>query len=157
MKLQQPPKLNPQKSTAQQRPETVWKPSSNLTRKQNAFVRHLVQHPKASGTEAAAAAYNTTSRHTAEQIAHENMRKPEIMLELSKHSGTAELTMLEVMEYSKDYGRQGDKAGAAYAGVAISAARDILDRIHGKATQRIEASSKVVTISVDLTGVAENK
>lgn len=134
--------------------EKHWVPNPKLTRKQNAFVQHLVTNPKASGTAAASAAYGKPhkpiSYDTARSMAAENLAKPSIMLELSKYSGTAEITMLDVMEYSKEYGREGDKAGAAYAAVAISAAKDVLDRIHGKAVQRVQATSTAVNLNINL-------
>lgn len=149
--------------------ETAWKPPKTtpettpplqvvkpLTRKQQAFTDYIVDNPKASATAAAEHAYNVTTRHAAEQIAHENMRKPEILLELSKHSQTAEYTLLEVMNTSKGYSKLGNTAGASYATTAIQAANSILDRLHGKATSKVEATSTSVVLNIDLTGVAQN-
>lgn len=139
------------------------KPLRPLTRKQAAFVRHLIEHPKASATAAAKAAYGQhkpITDGTARMMGSENLAKPSIQMELAKYSGTAESTVLEVMEYSKEYGRKRSGAkgqGAAYANVALHAAKDILDRVHGKATQRTETTSTSVTLNIDLTGVAENK
>jgi hypothetical protein len=128
-----------------------------LTRKQAAFVKHLIDNPKASASEAARQTYGKPGKPVTElaarAIASENLTKPNIKLELAKHSGSAESTLLEVMEYSKTLGKTGTGAGAAYAGTAIAAAKDILDRVHGKATQRTETVNTTVTLSLSLTEV----
>lgn len=141
----------PTSQTLNDQPTPV-KPLRPLTKKQQIFVKYLIDNPKASATAAAREAYNVTTSHSAEVVAHENMRKPEIKLELAKYSGSAESTVVEVMDYSKELGKSGRGAGAQYAGVALQAARDILDRVHGKATQRTEVSTQAVTLNIDLTG-----
>lgn len=131
------------------------KPVKPLTRKQQAFVQYLIDNPTSSAAEAVRHAYNlkdtSKANSTARTIAAENMAKPSVALELAKHSRTAELALLEVLQTSKDFSHQGNTAGASYAATAVSAANSILDRVHGKATQRIEQSSQAVTINIDLT------
>lgn len=144
---------NPQITEVQPKEPTTqhYKP---LTRKRQAFVQYLVNNPKASATEAVKATYNITNPHTntANDMAHELMQKPEIKLELAKYSGEAENTLVDVMQYARERGRSGTTAGASYASVASANARDILDRIHGKATQKIEQHTSIVQINVDLAG-----
>lgn len=130
------------------------KPLRPLTRKQQAFVQHLIDNPKASAAEAARHAYNGTTARSARQQATENMAKPGIQLELAKHSRTAESTLVKVMDYSRKYGETGTREGASYAQVAVGAAKDILDRVHGKATQRTETANVSVVLSIDLTDTA---
>lgn len=149
------------KTTTKPQPSGVtdWKtPIRPLTRKQAAFVKHLIENPKASATAAVRATYGKPDKPVTElsarNIASDNLTKPNILLELSKHSQTAELTLVEVMAYSKDYGKQGDKAGSQYASVAVQTANSILDRIHGKATQKTEVEQRSVNINIDLSGVA---
>lgn len=125
-----------------------------LTRKQKAFADELLQNPKRSATQAVMNTYDVQKRRTAEVIASENLRKPEIMKYLHDNAGEAESTVITVMNYSKELGRTGDKSGAAYASVALASAKEILDRVHGKATQRTEVTSKKVSVHIDLTGVA---
>lgn len=125
-------------------------PVRPLTRKQRAFVRHIITHPKDSATEAVRQTYKATG-NTASQIATENLRKPNIKLELEKYLGTAEMTMLEVMEISKEYARTGTREGASYATVAVQASKDIQDRVKGKPLQRSENINRTVTLNVDLT------
>lgn len=139
------------------------KPLRPLTRKQAAFVKHLIDNPKHSATEAAAQAYSIRSaRHTAEVIAQENLRKPAIMLELAKHSGNAELVLIRAMEAEKKiYKFNPETKSNEYMGsdpdhaIRIKAADSVLDRVHGKATQRTESVSTGVTINIDLTGAQE--
>lgn len=133
------------------------KPSSNfhgkvrpLTRKQRAFVQHLITRPKDSATKAIKATYNVTTDLSARQQAHDNLTNPNILLELSKHDRTAQMTVVEVMNTSKEFSKTGTVAGASYAGHAIQAANSLLDRLHGKATQRVESTSTVVTLSLDV-------
>ena len=49
-----------------------------LTNKQLTFVDYLVTHPKASGTQAVLATYDTDDPVVAASIAYENLRKPQI-------------------------------------------------------------------------------
>lgn len=136
------------------RTEARWKPSPKLTRKENAVVHHIVTNPKSSATEAVMQAYNVKRRETARVMAHELTHKPTIMAELAKYSTQAELTVLEVMEYSKEKGRYDERQGAAYANVALSAANSVLDRLHGKATQKTENATIAVTLNVDLSSAS---
>lgn len=110
-----------------------------LTRKQANFVKGILENPKLSGTEIASQVYNVRNRNVAESIASENLRKPAIMLHLQNHSAEAELRVLEMMKQDED------------KRLAFDASRDILDRVHGKATQRVEQQSTSVNISIDLT------
>lgn len=129
------------------------KAPKHLTRKQQAFVQFLIDNPKASATKAAIAAYNTSTNHSAEVIANENLRKPEIMAELAKYDSTAQNTVIEIMQYSKEKGKiLENQAGATYSSVGLQAANSLLDRLHGRAKQTVETSSTVVTLAIDLTG-----
>lgn len=110
----------------------------SLTRKQKAFADYLKDNPKASATEAAEHTYNVTTKHSAEVVASELLRNPEIQQYLSKADDTSQLTILKSM-FSKD------------ERLAFDAARDVQDRLHGKAKQRIEQHTTGVQIVVDLT------
>lgn len=130
--------------------EMAKKPLRPLTRKQQAFVQHIIDNPKSSAKAAAKAAYNVTSDRSAETVASENLRKPEIMAYLENHAQDAKSTLLEVMKYSKEHGMSGTKEGAAYAAVALNASKDVLDRVYGKAAQRIEMQSTSVSVTINL-------
>lgn len=118
-----------------------------LTRKQAAFVGELVANPKMSATQAALKTYNVTSSRSAEVVASENMRKPEIMKVLRDAAVDAENAVKTVMDSSL-----GLRSNPAHAGIALSAANSLLDRVHGKATQRTETVSTTLSISIDLSG-----
>jgi hypothetical protein len=85
-------------------------------------------------------------------MASENLSNPEIMAYLRKHSDYAENKLVEILDYSSDMGKTFSKEGASYAAVAVSAAKDILDRVHGKATQRTENLTTGVSLVINLTG-----
>ena len=126
-----------------------------LTRKQKAFADKLLENPKQSATQAVAETYNVKTRRTAEVMASENLRKPEILAYLHANAETAENTVLDVMNYSRELGKSGDKSGANYASVALASAKEVLDRVHGKSVTKIHATTKAVVINVDLTGVTD--
>jgi phage terminase small subunit len=113
-----------------------------LTKKQANFVRELIENPKISATEAAARAYNASTREVASAVATENLRKPLIMQHLQANSERAEQVIVDLLKAEKDE-------------VKLAASKDILDRVHGKATQKIEQSTTGVTLNIDLTGLGK--
>ena len=123
------------------------------------FADIILRDPKISGKEAIKRSYGKpgkpVSDRTAEVMASENLRKPEIMIYLENHAQKAEQGIIEIAEYSKEYGKTGDKVGAGYASVALASYKDILDRVHGKATQKVESTSRSVNINLDLTSVTD--
>jgi hypothetical protein len=129
------------------------KPLNPLTHKQKKFVE-LIVDDNLSKTEAYIQAYDHEGiRKTAHEEASRTARIPQVKLELDKYSAKAESTVLEVMELSKEYAHKGNTAGASYANTALQAANSILDRVHGKATQRVETQTRAVVLNIDLTGV----
>jgi phage terminase small subunit len=133
------------------------KDKDGLTRKQKAFADKLLDNPKMSTTQAVKETYDTTDYSTAAMIGSENLNKPKIMTYLQKHSKQAEHTMLKVMGYSEEFGETFSPEGAKYAAVAVSAAKDVLDRVHGKPTQRVEQQSTTVTLALSLTDSREKE
>ncbi len=126
-----------------------------MTGKQKAFADKVIAEPTKALSKIVKEVYDVTTDGAARQIASENMTKPNIMLYLQKHSEQAEADIIELAEVSKRYAREGGHVGAAYAGTALAANRDILDRVHGKATQKIESKSQSVIIGIDLSGYAD--
>jgi len=116
-----------------------------LTRKQRAFVEYILAHPEESNTKAALAAYPNVTYGTARQIAVDNMTKPSIVMALGEANDIVESTLTSVI---KDWGASQDVQERS---LAINTARYVHDKIHGKATQRTEVTSNVVSISLDLT------
>lgn len=130
--------------------QQVIKKMRPLTRKQAAFVRHMVENPKDSATTAAFNTYDVKTRRTAEVIASENLMKPEIRLELAKYSNDAEMTVLEVMETSRNKMHSDERRGVDWGTLAQRTAESLLDRVHGKAKQSIDITSKSVNININL-------
>ncbi len=136
----------------------LFKPLKPLTRKQKIFVDYLLNNPKATGQEAAMVAYNVggqggkLAENTARAIASETLTKPNVLAALQEADKEAQEVITSVMRAAKDFALGGGKEGAAYASVAKSSADSILDRLHGKATTRIESTQRVVRVNIDLTG-----
>ena len=126
-----------------------------LTRKQEAFVKELVNNPKQSATQAVKKVYDVSTENSASQIATDNLRKPQIMAELAKYSNTAEYNLIKLANKTTDYALEGGREGAMYASVAEKTNNSILDRLHGKATTKIEQRSIGMVITVDLSGQEE--
>lgn len=86
-------------------------------------------------------------------LAAREFRKGTVLSYLAKYSDMAEQGITEIAQYSKEYGKNEHYAkgqGSAYAGVALKAYSDILDRVHGKAKQSLEIDSRHIDIIIDL-------
>lgn len=128
-----------------------------MTGKQKLFADKVLANPKTPVKHIIKDVYDVKNDRTAEVMASENLRKPEIMLYLQNHAVKAEEGMVEVAEYSKKYGKVMSREGASYAAVAVSAYKDVLDRVHGKAKQTVDVSQTTVHLKLDLTGTLEEK
>lgn len=122
-----------------------------LTRKQKALADYILANPTATAKEAAKQAYNLSSDRTAEVIGSRELRKAEMMAYMENHAQTASDTVLTVIKHSKQKMIEDEKNGSSWATVALNGSKDVLDRVYGKATQRVETSSKVVQINIDMT------
>lgn len=120
------------------------KPRTTLTRKQAAFVEYVIDNPKSPIADAAAAVYNTNDRHVARAIAAENLTKPIIQSELAKHSKTIE-DIITNKTYQLTSSDQLDELKEG-----LLNARWMHDKIHGKATQKLETQSTSVNMVIDL-------
>lgn len=122
------------------------KPTSQrpLTSKQKAFVKHLLDNPKASATQAVKQAYNTSSDNSASQIATENLRKPQIINQLERNSQVFESVIVNTAK------QWGDSDKPRERELALQASYWGHDKVHGKATQRVEQQVTGVQISIDL-------
>lgn len=117
-----------------------------LTYKQKAFVKHIIDNPKASATEAAAQTYNLISRDTARSVAAENLAKPSIVSALAAHNELIENTLLNTVNDYKEDTRLGFRT------LAVDTAKYVHDKINGKAVQQIQTTNTSVVFSIDLTG-----
>lgn len=120
--------------------------SPQLTRKQKAFADTLINNPKLSATKAALLTYGKphqpTTYETAQQIAHENLTKPNIQLYLDKHVDKAKNRVVELVDSKKE-------------DIALRASDSILDRTLGKATQRTESINTTVNLNLSLKDVLQ--
>lgn len=123
----------------------------SLTRTQKNFAHELIRNPDISPTEAYVRTHKTNNRASAAVSATQTLKKPNMQAYLEKYDELAQITVIDVMQSSR-----GLKEEPAHARVALDSAKDILDRLHGKATQRIDTHSTVVTIALDLTNVADD-
>ncbi len=120
-----------------------------LTPKQQNFVNHIVNNPKASATEAAAQAYKVSNRNVAKSIAHENLTKPDIVTALAQHNNLVENTIINTIQEYKDSEELPKRV------LAVNSSMWVHDKLHGKATQRTESTNVTVNIGLDLTGVEQ--
>ena len=91
------------------------------------------------------------SLKTLDNMASRIEKRPQVLAVLQQHETEAQQTVTDVMQYSRDIGRNGTKEGGQYARVALDGANSILDRLHGKAMQSVQVQSTSVNINIDLT------
>lgn len=125
-----------------------------LTRKQKAFADTLLADPKKSATKAVKETYNVTTDNSAAVQAHENLSNPKVMQYLNAHASEAELVVIQAMKAEKTLvaAGQGVVGTEPDHAIRLRAADSILDRVHGKATQKIESKGVYVHAVYNLTG-----
>jgi phage terminase small subunit len=145
------PKEQPKEPSEPTEPKSV---ARSLTPKQRKFAKAYLKSGNAS--QAVRESYDVTSELAARNIGSENLTKPNIKHYLELHNNDAENTTVELMEWGKKEAITSDsKDRAALAGIALQAAKDIQDRVKGKAVQRTEVSSKSVNININLAGTEQ--
>ena len=120
--------------------------NQKLTYKQQAFIDYWLAHPKATGTDAALATYNTTDRVTAASISYENLRKPQIMAHLV---GIGQLSEGVVLQVIREWGTSESPRKRE---IALKAAMWSHDKVVGRATTRVEQPPQLTRISINLAG-----
>lgn len=129
-----------------QNPQTNEKPKK-LTPKRKAFVQRRLDAPTESlASSAIAAGYNTDNRISASNIGSDLMRKPEIIMALGEHSDLFESVIVGTARDWKDAKKPRQRE------IALTAAMYGHDKIHGKATTRIEQQTNIVKVVINLTG-----
>lgn len=99
-----------------------------LTKKQKAFADEYIT--TGNGTKSALKAYETNDYSTAGNIASDNLKNPKIEKYLESHVAEAKAVIYELMTKSDN-----DR-------IRIDAAKDIIDRVDGKAVTRIGGEEK---------------
>lgn len=102
---------------------------AELTPKQDKFLKSYLE--TGNGTKAALEAYDTTDYKTAGAIASENLKKPSIMEKFKAAQDIAHSTIVSLA------------TGAENEAVRLNAAKDIMDRTEGRATQKTEVEARV--------------
>lgn len=120
-----------------------------LTRKQALFVKQMIDNPKQSATEAVRQVYNTKTNGSARAVASENLTKPNIIMALEEHANLFESVIVGTV---RDWG---NAEGTRKREIALDAAKFGHDKIFGKATVKIQQSTSVVQIAINLTGDGE--
>lgn len=115
-----------------------------LTRKQEAFVKELIENPKQSATQAVMKTYNVNNAKTASVVATENLAKPSIQSHLHNASDMVERVLEKTVE---DWGNEENTQKRA---LAIDTAKYIHDKVHGKATQKVVTENSSVVINLSL-------
>ena len=108
-----------------------WKtwPKRLPTKKQREFIEEYLR--TGNWTKAANKAYNPNNNKTAAAIASENLNKPYLQAEIDKRLQDA-----KDMIYTLSQSSGKDE-------VKLRASQDIVDRVEGKATQKIETSGEL--------------
>lgn len=136
---------SPANNQSKLKDKVAYKP---LTRKQEAFVQELLTNPKQSATKAVLKTYNVTSAKSASVVATENLAKPSIISRLGQASDLVESALVNTV---KDWGSS-DRPRERE--IALDSAKFIHDKVHGKATQRVEQQTTTVSVAIDLSGMA---
>lgn len=89
-------------------------------------------------TQAYRQVHTGASDITARTNSHKLLQKPESQIYLQQHSDMARNKVVELLNAKKEE-------------VQLASAKDILDRVHGKAVQQIEQRTTGVTLTIDLT------
>jgi hypothetical protein len=126
-----------------------------MTGKQQAMVVERLKDPKASNAEVIKrAGYNikgvgNKATNTASQIYLENMRVPEIASKLKNVADEMEDTLITTVRRYKN------SDDIREVTLASDNARWIHDKVHGKATQRVETHSTSVNLNLSLQDISE--
>lgn len=124
-----------------------------MTRKRKAVADLILNNPKLSGKEAVKQVYNATTDRSQEVEASRVLMDAEVMQYMADHAKDAETGIIEIADYAKDMGKTFSKEGASYAAVAVTAYKDVLDRVHGKPTQTIHSTTVSLAFGMDLSGL----
>lgn len=119
-----------------------------LTRKQREFVKELVTNPKATKVSAYKKAYNVAPTTKIESVYREAIatsQKPQVISALTNYNELVENTLTNTVKHFADSDKVAERS------LAVDTAKYIHDKIHGKATQRIEQQTTGVTLTIDLT------
>lgn len=116
-----------------------------LSPRQQTFVTELLSNKNTTLTAAAKKAYQSNSDEVAAMTGSRLMSNDKIISALAMHNDLLEGTLLDTVT---DWGHESNTRRRE---IAQNAAMYMHDKVHGKATQRIEQQSVSVDIAIDLT------
>lgn len=114
------------------------RPSGYLKENSKRVLDIIAGQTKQNATEAYKQVYPNASDVTARNNASQLLKKPSSQIYLQKHIKKARSTVVELMDSKKD-------------DIRLRSAQDVLDREHGRATQRTEVQTTGITLNIDLT------
>jgi hypothetical protein len=119
-------------------PKVTKRPSGYLKANSKKVLDIIATQKKKNATEAYRQVYGDVAPITARANAYQLLQKPSAQIYLQTHIDNARQTVVDLLKSEKD-------------DIRLRSAQDILDREHGKATQRIEQQTTGVTLTIDLT------
>ena len=127
----------------------------DLTPKQAAFVKHIIDNPKDNATKAAQVAYGKPGEllkaEVAGTIANQNLNKPAVISALQEHMELVESTLVNTIREWGAHERPRQRE------IAQTAAMYVHDKVLGKSRQQIDIKTEAVIISIDLTKPSEEE
>jgi hypothetical protein len=119
----------------------------NLSRLEEAFVRRRLENPtEALNMSAMIVGYKPQTPGSRSNIGGVINRSPKVQMALAAYSEFLEAAIIKTVDDWKDHKKPRQRE------IAMQSAQFAYDHIHGKATQRVEQTSTVVQIAINLTG-----
>lgn len=130
-------------------------PETGLNEREEKYVEAVLTADKGTLTKKVQEIYKeegTDITYKSASVRAAELRKSKgVMNVLQEYEQEAQQGIVEIAKYATTLGKMGGKEGAAYATVGLNAHDKILDRVHGKAKQSLDITTKSVTINMDLT------
>jgi hypothetical protein len=114
--------------------------SLGIKPKTKEFIDLMQADPKLSATEAYIRTHQTINRNTAKVEASKLLTKPNVSIYKASIVKKAKTKIGLLIDSSNE-------------SIALKASQDVIDRTEGKAIQKNETTSKVVTVKLDLSGL----
>lgn len=122
-----------------------------MLKKNSKKVLNIIAGQKeANHTKAYLAVHPNATRTTAQSNVSQLLAKPAAQLYLQEHKKEAEETVVEVMQNARK-----QTGNVAFQRLASDNANSIIDRLDGKATQRVEQTTTGVQLVIDLTSALQ--
>ena len=110
----------------------------NMKQRTKAFIDKLALDPKISATKAYLETHETTNSASARASASKLLASPNVRLYMEEHVYKARNRIVDLIDSEKEE-------------IALRASDSVLDRQLGRPTQRVETSSNIVYVNIDMT------